>query len=142
MWEGNAHATIVDRNTGREEGFGCPVMGGISAQTGGEFSGGFQAHGSGTNSDRRCGYTGKFTGVMTPDGTVTSLRFEPPLRLGGCTIVEGGDIYTGRVSSDGSSLTVTGSGHWICEREFTIPAAGSADGPTTTTVTLQDDRKH
>ena len=73
---------------------------------------------------------------MTPDGTVTSLRFDPPFSLGGCTIVEGTDVYTGRVSSDGTSLRVSASGRWTCIREFTIPAAGSVEGPTTATISI------
>jgi hypothetical protein len=90
------------------------------------------APGSGTESDKRCGYRGSFTGVMTSDGTVTSLRFDPPFHFGGCEQLGGSDTLSGKVSSDGSSLTVTASGRWTCVRQFTIPAAGSAEGEMTT----------
>ncbi len=138
MWQGKASGTIVDRNSGRAESYACPLLGSMTGQTGGEFSGGVGASGSDPGSDRRCGYHGNFTGVMSADGTVTSLRFEPPFSFGGCTRVEGGETFTGKVSSDGSSLTATGSnGHWICQRDFTIPAAGSVDGDMTTTLSIQ-----
>jgi len=137
MWQGKASGTIVDRNSGRAESYACPLLGSMTGQTGGEFSGGVGASGSDPGSDRRCGYQGNFTGVMSADGTVTSLRFETPFRFGGCTQMEGGDTFTGKVSSDGSSLTATGSGHWICQRDFTIPAAGSVEGDMTTTLSIQ-----
>jgi len=71
------------------------------------------------------------------DSSIDLLGRCPPFRFGGCTQVEGGDTFTGKVSSDGSSLSATGSGHWICQRDFTIPAAGSVDGDMTTTLSIQ-----
>ena len=35
------------------------------------------------------------------------------------------------------AVTATGSGHWICQRDFTIPAAGSVEGDMTTTLSIQ-----
>jgi hypothetical protein len=43
----------------------------VQSQDGGDFSGLVSIGGNGRNSDRLCGYTGRFSGTIAADGAVT-----------------------------------------------------------------------
>jgi hypothetical protein len=83
---------------------GAAIRVSISTQTGGEFSGLLTVQGSGAATDPLCAnIETTMTGHMTPDGTLTSLRFDPVFRSGMCTHVSGDEHFTG-VITDGTRL--------------------------------------
>jgi hypothetical protein len=128
---------VVNRETGDSNnpfGLGCEVSGGISSQTGGEFSGGISIQGSGAATDPLCSNIDRnMTGVMTPDGTVTSLRFDPVLRSGWCTHVSGDEQFTG-VVTDGTRLRAERTDRVSCQTQY---GGQTIDGDRTTTLMLR-----
>ena len=84
----------------------CPSFGDVASQDGGNFSGSVSITGNGRNSDRMCGYGGKFVGTMTADGAVT-IRLDPLWSNEGCSRIAGDGTFTGRTQTDGSIVIAT-----------------------------------
>jgi hypothetical protein len=84
----------------------CVSFWDVHSQDGGDFSGAVSITGNGRNSDRMCGYSGKFRGTMTADGAVT-IRLDPVWANEGCSRIAGDGTFTGGTQPDGSIVIAT-----------------------------------
>ena len=143
QWFGGFSASVTDRATGQDVapfGVSCGIhYGSISSQTGAEFSGFVDIQGNGNNSDPLCNNQSRMTGVMTADGTVSSLRFDPILRSGHCVHVSGDEHFTGVVvvSDDGTRIRTQRSDRVSCRHPYT---GATIEGDRTTIVNLTTTR--
>lgn len=90
---------IVYRNldTGATPGnYGCSGSLTIDSQEGRAFSGSLNIQGSGWNTDRFCTGSGTLTGeLLSPDGSSARARLDRALSANQCTLVSGGNEFTG-----------------------------------------------
>jgi hypothetical protein len=66
----------------------------IDTQDGATFAGVLQWTGGGSFSDKHCGQFGRFTGTMSPDGTLTLTAEQVPATAG-CTRISGDNVFRG-----------------------------------------------
>src|SRR5688500_990577 len=76
-------------------GSGCDQLWFINTQTGGNFSGNYEARGHSLTSDKTCGYSGTVSGTIGADGTSVAVRLTPTVHSRGCTRLSGDDTFVG-----------------------------------------------
>ena len=117
MWIGVAELNIEPIDAPWSYQTLCEMSFGIGTQTGGEFSGSTTIQGRGASSDRQCVNLSKFTGTISPDGTLTSLQFDPPLHHGRCTYVSGEVHFTGSTDESAFTAETPDRNRWTCTNE-------------------------
>ena len=129
---------LTDRQTGQVGSHDCSHSWDITSQNGGEFSGRFKTEGNGPSSDRFCSQTGTMMGVIRPDGTLVTLRFDPELRSTACTKVSGDGIFRGTLTTGTKlRLAAENSDQLTCDAILGEQTAGERDRTTRISTSLE-----
>jgi hypothetical protein len=103
---GNLDLTRADGSSIGVGAYVCPSFWTVHSQDGADFSGLVSITGNGRNSDRMCGYSGRFRGTITADGAVT-IRLDPLWSNEGCSRIAGDGTFTGTTLADGAIVIET-----------------------------------
>src|SRR5215208_1335004 len=99
-WQGSATVALTNRADGAVTGsFSCNQNWKVTSQSGAEFSGAMDSTGQSSSSDKFCALGGtSISGVITSDGTISSLRLTNGIGASGCTRLLGDDVFTGQLT--------------------------------------------
>jgi hypothetical protein len=111
-WSGTLAVETVQTPGGSRSARGCNETWAVTQQTGGRFTGTFQASGL------DCPQSGSITGTVAMSGELTGLMFSPnPGSPGGCLVVSGEVVYSGLLN--GISLRAQTAERSVCHPPVT-----------------------
>jgi hypothetical protein len=129
-----------NRENGAVHRFSCTGGASVTSQAEGGFSGRINTSGNGYNSDRFCGSSASFSGVMTADGTITRATIDPRFGAYRCEeFVSGDGVYTGNATA--TTFRMQTADRWRCPVNLDGGLPGNPTAEFDRTVTLSFERR-